>query len=158
DHPQHRAEDARAAPLPAEVQVARDVQRRRHRECLVHGLDAGVAGVLRALEVHEPAVDVELAGIGHERAGEALDERRLAGAVVADDRQDLARVKVEVDAVEPDDAAERLHHAASGQHRFLGGRHARTFLIHWSTATARITSRPTASTRYWSSTPASDSP
>ena len=36
--------------------------------------------------------------------------------------------------------------------------HAFTLRIHWSTATARMTSTPTARTRYWSSTPARDRP
>jgi hypothetical protein len=44
-------------------------------------LDPGVPGVLWPLEVHRLAVDEQLAGVGHERAAEALDERRLAGAL-----------------------------------------------------------------------------
>ena len=52
------------------------------------------------------AVEQDLARVGDVGPGEALDERRLAGAVVADDREDLAGVEVDVDAVEADDPAE----------------------------------------------------
>ena len=41
------------------------------------------------------------------RAGERADERRLAGAVAADQADDLARVEVDADVVDGVDAAER---------------------------------------------------
>ena len=94
--------------LAAEVEVARDVERGGDGEVLVDRLDAGLAGVLRVLELDRLAVDEDLAGIGHVRPREALDERRLAGAVVADDGEHLAGVQLEVDAGEADDVPERL--------------------------------------------------
>ena len=51
---------------------------------------------------------------------EALDERRLAGAVVADDAQHLARVELEVGVVERDDASVRLDQADGLQDRAVG--------------------------------------
>jgi hypothetical protein len=41
-------------------------------------------------------------------AGDALDERRLAGAVVADERHHLSRPHLEVDVVQRLHRAERL--------------------------------------------------
>ena len=38
-------------------------------------------------------------GVGNQRSGESLDQRRLTGAVVADDREHLARKQVDVDTV-----------------------------------------------------------
>ena len=103
EHPEHRAADPGQALLATEEQVARDVERGRDGEVLVDRLDAGTARVLRALEPTALAVEEDLAVVGDVGAREALDERRLAGAVVADDRQHLAGVQLEVDAVEADD-------------------------------------------------------
>ena len=177
EHPQHRAERSLATLLAGEVEVARDVERRDDRQLLVDGLDAGLAGVLRLLEVHRLPVHRDLAGVGDVRAGEALDEGRLAGAVVTDDREDLTGVEVEVDPVEADDAAEGDDELAGRQDRvlavdvFLAGgdapvgdvagwtrAHAFTFLIHWSTATATMTRMPVARTRHCWSTPIWESP
>ena len=55
------------------------------------------------------------AAIGAEDAGYGLHEGRLAGAVVADQRQDLAGREIEVDIVDRDEAAEALDHAATGE-------------------------------------------
>ena len=166
--------------LAAEEQVGCDVQRRRDGEGLVDGLDAGLAGVLGALEVH----DLRRRGGPRRRRARCapvsgLDQRRLAGAVVADDGEDLAGVEVEVDAVETDDPTEGLDQAAGREHRgsppvptgpgwrcwsgtstgAVGcGGSCLTFRIHWSIETATMTSTPTARTRHWSSTPASESP
>src|SRR4029450_13923454 len=94
---------------------------------------------------------------GDRGAGQALNEGVLAVPVVADDGEHLAGVQVEVDAVEADHPAEGLDEAAGSHHRSSAGRlgagHARTFRIHWSTATATITSTPMARMRYSSSTP-----
>ena len=57
---------------------------------------------------HRPAVEQVLAGVDGVGAADALDERGLAGAVVADQRGDLAGVGVEVDAPQDLDRAEAL--------------------------------------------------
>ena len=49
------------------------------------------------------ALEEDLAAVGGMRAGDALDERRLARAVVADERHHLAAADLEVD------VGERLH-------------------------------------------------
>ena len=56
------------------------------------------------------------------RAADALDQRRLAGAVVAEQREHLAAPNVEVDAVERGDGAEALRRAADRERR-SGGAH-----------------------------------
>ena len=117
EHPQHRAERALAADLAGQEQVARDVERRGDGEGLVDGLDAGVPRVLRASGSGPAAVDEDAARGRGQRSGQALDQRRLAGAVVADHREDLAGVQGQVDGVEPDDPAEELDEAASLEHR-----------------------------------------
>ena len=52
------------------------------------------------------AVDADLAVVGRLVAGQDPHQRRLAGAVLADQADDLARVDVEVDAAQGGDAAE----------------------------------------------------
>ena len=81
-------------------------------EVLVHGLDAEAAGELGRERLLQRAVDVDLAGVRAVRAGDALDERRLAGAVVADEPEDLARVQREADVAERADGAVRLRRRA----------------------------------------------
>ena len=75
----------------------------------------------------------------------------LPGPVVADDSQDLAGVEIEADAVEAHDVAVGLHEAPGRQYghalalrAVFDGVHLRTFLIHWSMATAPMTRMPTA--------------
>ena len=113
-------------------------------------------GVLRALEVHRLSRHEELARVGDFGAGEALDQGGLAGAVVADDRQDFARVQVQADAVQAHDAAEGLDEVPGLQDGLAGGDvggckfcrgHDLTFRIHWSTDTATMIRTPTA--RVW---------
>ena len=50
-------------------------------------------------------------------AAEDLDERALARSVVADEPEHLARVQDEVDALEDDERAEALRHAAHLERR-----------------------------------------
>ena len=64
EHPEHRAERARAGAVPGRGTGCGDVQRRGDGQGLVDGLDAGAAGVLRGLEVHRLAVQEDLAGVG----------------------------------------------------------------------------------------------
>ena len=72
------------------------------------------------------AVQEHLAGVGDQGAGQRLDQGRLAGAVVADDRQHLAGEQVDVDTVEPDDLAEGLDQPAGRQDGRAGiGQHRR---------------------------------
>jgi hypothetical protein len=63
------------------------------------------------------AVEQDLAGIGADDAGQDLDQRRLAGPVLAEQRQNLAPVELEVDGVAGERAAEALGDPAKRQDR-----------------------------------------
>jgi len=80
-----------------------DVEVVAQREVLVHDLDAEVVGLRRVGDVGRLALEEHLAGVERVDARDALDESRLAGAVVADECRDLARAGHEVD------AAQRVH-------------------------------------------------
>src|SRR4029077_5151429 len=116
-------------------------------EGLVHGLDPGAAGVHRVAEADLLALQLHGALIGDEPPGQRLDQAGLARAVVADHREDLARVELQVTAGDggdrsvPLDQALRLQDGrASGAARRAGRLllrcgHTFTFRIHWSIAT-----------------------
>ena len=55
---------------------------------------------------HRLALEEQLTGVDGEVAGQGLDHRRLAGAVVADEGDHLAGVDVEVGVVESPDVPE----------------------------------------------------
>ena len=63
---------------------------REERRLLVDHRDAGVAGVVRRVEVDRLAVDAHLPAVAPDDAAQHLDQRRLAGAVLAHQRADLA--------------------------------------------------------------------
>ena len=85
--------DAQQAPHRqiAERQVLGDRQRRNQAQLLRNGDDAGRDRVMRAGEAARAAVDRDLAAIRPMHAAEDAHQRRLAGAVLADQRVDLAR-------------------------------------------------------------------
>ena len=66
------------------------------------------------------ALEGDRAGVRRMDAREDLHERRLAGAVVADDGDDLARRDVEVDVRERRDRSEGLRDAAQGEDAGIG--------------------------------------
>ena len=76
----------RTAQLAPEVQVRHHVEVVAQREVLVHRLDSGSDGVLRGVDAHRDAVDEDRSAVGGVHAGQHLDQRRLAGTVVADQR------------------------------------------------------------------------
>ncbi len=84
--------------LASDVDVLRDRQVRHQVELLMD--DADVPAPVR---VQRLPVEPEMAGVRCERAGEQLHQRRLAGAVLADQRQDLVVPQLQVH------VAERLH-------------------------------------------------
>jgi hypothetical protein len=118
EHAEDRAEHARFADLAAEEHVVGDRQRRRQRQVLVDGLDAGVARLHRRAELHLLAFEADLAFIRGDRARYRLDQRGLAGAVIADDGEDFAGIEVEIGVVERGDAAIALDETACGENGF----------------------------------------
>ena len=63
----------------------------KEQQLLIDRRDAGALGVLGRAEARRAAVDQDLAAVGLIDAGHDLDQRRLAGAVLAEQRMDLAR-------------------------------------------------------------------
>jgi hypothetical protein len=81
---------------------------RRQREVLVDHADAQRARDDRIGDVLLAAVDQDAAGLGAVEAGDALDQRALAGAVLAQQRMHGARRRLERDAVQRREAPKRL--------------------------------------------------
>ena len=110
---------ALARDLPAEEHVLDRVEVRRQREVLVDDLDAHVGRLVRTPDRHRLALEQELAGVQFQVARQRLDHRRLPGAVVADQGDDLAGIDVEVRVVQGPDVTEAPGQAA----RFEDGSH-----------------------------------
>ena len=83
--------------LAAEEHVVHHVEVVAQGEVLVDDLDAQRVGLLRPGDVDRLALPEELAALERVDADDRLDQRALAGAVVADERGDLTQVAVEVD-------------------------------------------------------------
>ena len=108
-------EAAAVGPVAAEEDVLGDAERAGGGELLVDEADAEVLAFAHRGERGGAAVEGDLAGRGREGAGDDVDQRRLAGAVLADEADDLARRDAEVDAVQHGHVAEALR-------RFRGSR------------------------------------
>src|SRR5690606_37171021 len=76
------------------------------REVLVDDLDSGGDGGARVVGRDRPAVDGDGAAGRRVHAGDDLDERRLAAAVLAGEAADLSLRDGEIDALEGADVAE----------------------------------------------------
>src|SRR5439155_19924542 len=129
---------AAAAQLPPEEDVGRDVERRRDREILVHGFDPDPPSLERRAEAHVLAVEEDLPAVRLDCARQRLDQRGLAGPVVADDRRYLARVELEIGSVQRDDVAIALDEPSGLEDRRLRA-HRCLRCVSWSTETARMT-------------------
>ena len=91
--------------LAAHEDVFRDIEIGEERRVLVDDGDAVLARVERAMKHDLAPVHEDRAGVGPVHAGQHFHERALAGAVLADQRVDLAFGHREID------AAQRLHRA-----------------------------------------------
>ena len=81
------------AAFGAEHHVLEHGERRHQHEMLVHHADAVADRLARATDAHGFAVDADLAGVGLVEAVEDRHQRRLAGAVLADDAVDRCRAR-----------------------------------------------------------------
>ena len=102
---EHHAARAR---LAAEHDVLEHREVVGEHEVLVHHADAGGDGVAGAAEAHLPAVDADRALVGPLHPVEDLHQRRLAGAVLADEGVDGAGAHAQVDVAVGDHAREAL--------------------------------------------------
>ena len=101
--------------LPQE-DVLGDREVRDEVQLLVDDADPEVAGVARAANLDGLTIEADLAGVLAVRAAEDLHQRRLPGAVLAEQHVDVAGVKRQVDVVERDDAGKHLPDAAHLEH------------------------------------------
>ena len=101
-------EQAPARRLAAEIEVRRHVAAVDQREVLEDGGDAELARLVRIGDPDRLPGDLDLAPVGLVNAAEDLGQRRLAGAVVADDREDLVLVNVERHVTQCADMAKAL--------------------------------------------------
>ena len=117
-----RAQDG-ATPLAAVVaedDVLRDGEGLDEPEVLVHHADPGLDRIPRRVESNRLSVELDLARVRAIEAGQDVRQRRLAGAVLAEERVHLARRRLEGHAVVRHDAGEQLgdpHHANGGRRR-----------------------------------------
>ena len=98
--------------LVPEEQVHVDRELRDQRQILVDGLDPVGARVRDRAQLDALAADDHLAPVLRVEPAQDLDERALAGSVVADEAEHLALAQDEVDAAQDDERAEALGHAA----------------------------------------------
>ena len=129
----------------AEEQVFGDGHRGSHRQVLIHRFDALPSGIDRRVKLDRLSVQKHLAFVGNERAGQRLDERGLARAVVADDGEDLAGQQLEVGAIQRGDVTVALDEAARFHHQAQKTEWTCAYILRrdsWSVVTARITRIP----------------
>jgi hypothetical protein len=112
DRPRADPEGAALAAMVAEHDVLRDGERLDEAEVLVHHADACIERIAWRLEVDRPAVEEDLALVRPVEAGEDVRESALAGPVLAEQRVNLARSRLELDAVVRDDAGKALRDPA----------------------------------------------
>ncbi len=103
--------------LVAQVNVLGHGHRRHQVGLLEHHGDALAQRVRRRGQLRRLAVEQHLAGTELIDAGQHLGQRRLAGAVLADDGVDLALLKSEVDVLDRRHAAEILGRALRARER-----------------------------------------
>ena len=117
--PAHRraVENPAAGELAPEEQIGGDVQARHEVELLENRRHARGLGGARIVEADGLAVEQHLAGVRGKDAGENVHQRRLAGAVLTEQRMNLAPLEVEIDAAQSLDAAEMLGDAAHDEQR-----------------------------------------
>jgi hypothetical protein len=116
ERPDRRGEagiiDHPAAPARiAKRQIFPHRQRVDELEMLMHHPDAGDDGLARGAEAHRRAIDENVSGVGSNQARQDVHQRRLAGAVLAQDPQDFACCQRKRDVVIGDDARKALGHA-----------------------------------------------
>src|SRR5690606_5415214 len=138
----------------AAVKVLRRGQIVEKSQVLIDGLDPGVACGGRAVDRCRFSIEQDVAFIEAVDAADAFDEGRFAGAVVAEQGQNLAAIGLEADALDGVHGAEALLRVADGKngrgcgHCCLPAWRTRTRDSRWlrrtSASTARRMIRPMA--------------
>ena len=110
---------AEAGGLVGQQHVLHDREVADQGDFLIGGLDAVPVGVARRVDAGGAAEQRNFAGVRPAEAAQHLDQRRLARAVLAEQRMDLAARDGERHVVERDGRAERLAQAADFDRRRL---------------------------------------
>ena len=108
-------DEAEAVPLAPQRDVLLDREVGDQVQLLVDQDDAGGLGGVGVREADRRAAPADLAAGRREVSGEQLHQRRLAGAVLAQERVHLAGADVDVDRVQDLDGAEGLAEATAFQ-------------------------------------------
>ena len=110
----HRAlqKESRPGKLDPKEQVLGDGKMRSESELLVHHDHAAIPRVSRTPWGERSPIDEEGARISDRDAGQDVDERALAGPVLANERPDFSGVHREVDTIHGDSRAETLSDVA----------------------------------------------
>ena len=96
------------------------------RELLVDHVDAALSRRQRMTQPQRRSSQAHVARVGHDAASEYLHERRLAGAVLTDERMDFAGAHVEVHGVERANARIRFRQPGGREQRLVSQRAARS--------------------------------
>ena len=110
------------AQLAPEEQIGGGVDIVGERQRLIDRLDAVSLGVARIVDLRFLAVDEDRAAVALIGARQHLDQRRLAGAVVAEQADDLAGIEIDRGVVDRLDAAESDRDVASSRPAAAGWR------------------------------------
>jgi hypothetical protein len=121
--------------LVGEDDVLGDGHHRDEHEVLVHHADAGGDRGVRRVDLDRPAVEQDLPLVLRVEAVEDVHERRLARAVLAEQRVHLAFAQVEVDVVVGEDAREAFRDSAQLEDRRVCGGSSHWSAILWSSTT-----------------------
>ena len=113
--PAHPPEPGRVVP---DEHVLGRAEGGRQRELLGNHLDPEPHGMSRRLVAHRLPLPEEIAAVRLVLAGDDLRQRRLAGAVLADEPENLRPADVDRDVVEGDDARELLAQAPGFEERW----------------------------------------
>ncbi len=120
-------EDPGRIGLGAEHDVLGDRHHRDEHEVLVDHPDPVLDRILRGVHRDRLALDEDLALVGLVDAVDDVHERRLAGAVLTEERVHLAAAKIEVDSIVRDDPRKALRDAAQFQDGRGGDHRARFY-------------------------------
>ncbi len=116
-----RIEPARMARLHGEADILADTQFGKQIGDLERAADARLGNLFGRMTCDRLAHQRGFTFIRREHAGQEIECRCLACAVRADQRMQRAVGDGDIDPLHGLDAAEALHHVASGQHRPLDG-------------------------------------
>ena len=118
-------EIAAAVRMPADADIVEHRLRREQRQVLKGAADADLGDPVRRAVDDRAPLEQDVAAIGRVETADAVEQRGLAGAVRADQAEDLSRLDREGDAVKGDDAAEAKGDVAHFEQRRPGGRRCR---------------------------------